>query len=67
MLYLSELAVDRSNKGVGADRLAANLGHSLSSSFPRSCVDAICDDDNSTVDFSIDPMCTNCPHLAPKG
>ncbi|XP_034673643.1 RNA pseudouridine synthase 7 isoform X2 [Vitis riparia] len=66
MLYLSEFAVDRSTKGLSADRDAANSGCSLPSSSPKSCVDEYCDD-NSTVDFSIDPMCTNCPNLAPKG
>lgn len=66
MLYLSEFAVDRSTKGLSADRAAANSGCSLPSSSPKSCVDEYCDD-NSTVDFSIDPMCTNCPNLAPKG
>lgn len=24
-------------------------------------------DENSNEDFTIDPMCTNCPDLAPKG
>lgn len=66
MLYLSEFSVDRSTKGLSADRAAANSGCSLPSSSPKSCVDEYCDD-NSTVDFSIDPMCTNCPNLAPKG
>lgn len=66
MLYLSEFAVDRSTKGLSADRAAANSGCSLPSSSPKSSVDEY-RDDNSTVDFSIDPMCTNCPNLAPKG
>ncbi|KAL6319206.1 hypothetical protein AAG906_013880 [Vitis piasezkii] len=66
MLYLSEFSVDRSTKGLSADRAAANSGCSLPSSSPKSSVDEYCDD-NSTVDFSIDPMCTNCPNLAPKG
>ena len=66
MLYLSEFSVDRSTKGLSADRAAANSGCSLPSSSPKSCVDEYCDD-NSTVDFSIDPMCTNCPNLTPKG
>ena len=66
MLYLSEFSVDRSTKGMSADRAAANSGPSLLSSSPKSCDDEHCND-NSAVDFRIDPMCTNCPNLAPKG
>ncbi|KAI5404707.1 RNA pseudouridine synthase 7 [Lathyrus oleraceus] len=65
MLYISEQPVDRSINGSTADRsarisdvsLTSNLGEEL----PSEC------QENSNEDFSLDPMCTNCPNLAPNG
>ncbi|KAF8378043.1 hypothetical protein HHK36_029376 [Tetracentron sinense] len=67
MLYLSEVVPGRSTKGVGADGASSvNSGHSATSDFPQDdCIDNF--EENSGKDFSIDPMCTNCPNLAPKG
>ncbi|KAL6996899.1 hypothetical protein U1Q18_007024 [Sarracenia purpurea var. burkii] len=58
MLYLSETVSDRSNKGLSADRAAAKSAH-------EGCCDL--SEETSKEDFTIDPMCTNCPNLAPKG
>ncbi|KAK2662304.1 hypothetical protein Ddye_000878 [Dipteronia dyeriana] len=63
MLYLSEHVTDRSTEGMSADRAAAFSGHSLTTSTNESCDKS----ENSNEDFNIDPMCTNCPNLAPKG
>nr|DAD30480.1 TPA_asm: hypothetical protein HUJ06_009331 [Nelumbo nucifera] len=63
MLYLSEVIADRSIEGMSADRAAA--GRSSISTFP--CSNRFDEYENSGEDFSIDPMCTNCPNLAPKG
>ncbi|XP_058103029.1 RNA pseudouridine synthase 7 isoform X2 [Magnolia sinica] len=69
MLYLSEVVAQRSTEGMGADRAAISgaTHYLLASGLP-------CDDRSSEVentdsgeDFSIDPMCTNCPNLGPKG
>lgn len=57
MLYISEQTVDRSVKGSSADRSARISDEKVL----NEC------DENSYGDFSIDPMCTNCPNLAPKG
>uniref|UniRef100_A0A2P2KY15 RNA pseudouridine synthase 7 n=2 Tax=Rhizophora mucronata TaxID=61149 RepID=A0A2P2KY15_RHIMU len=62
-LYLSEHVTDCSAEGMGADRAACSSrscakyenGHSSKS------------EGNCKEDFTIDPMCTNCPNLAPKG
>ncbi|KAL7161886.1 hypothetical protein ACSBR2_042378 [Camellia fascicularis] len=64
MLYLSEVT-DRSTKGMGADRAAAKSAQSLPSNPDKDC--SAGSEENSKEDFSIDPMCTNCPNLAPKG
>ncbi|XP_016467331.1 RNA pseudouridine synthase 7 isoform X2 [Nicotiana tabacum] len=65
MLYLSELVSSRSAEGSSADRAAAK---SCSPPEPISLENGISDTANdSNEDFSIDPMCTNCPNLAPKG
>jgi tRNA pseudouridine32 synthase len=65
MLYISEQTVDRSINGSTADRSARISDASLTSNFgekvPKDC------QENSNEEFSIDPMCTNCPNLAPKG
>ncbi|THG05863.1 hypothetical protein TEA_030087 [Camellia sinensis var. sinensis] len=64
MLYLSEVT-DRSTKGMCADRAAAKSAQSLPSNPDKDC--SAGSEENSKEDFSIDPMCTNCPNLAPKG
>lgn len=65
MLYLSEFLSSRSAEGLSADRAAAK---SCSPPEPTSLGNGISDMANdSNEDFSIDPMCTNCPNLAPKG
>ncbi|XP_073225365.1 RNA pseudouridine synthase 7 isoform X2 [Cicer arietinum] len=65
MLYISEQTVDRSINGSTADRSARIADASLTSNFseevPNDC------QENSNGDFGFDPMCTNCPNLAPKG
>ncbi|XVF08648.1 hypothetical protein REPUB_Repub07fG0020700 [Reevesia pubescens] len=63
MLYCSDNVVDRSTLGMTADRAAALSGSSPATS---------CENHNEgykycSEDFSIDPMCTNCPNLAPNG
>ncbi|KAK0589589.1 hypothetical protein LWI29_016064 [Acer saccharum] len=63
MLYLSEHVTDRSTEGMSADRAAAFSGHTLTTITNESCDKS----ENSNENFSIDPMCTNCPNLAPKG
>lgn len=64
ILYLSEHDTDRSTEGMGADRAAGYSHQSLTSSSPEIFFDKT---ENSIEDFSIDPMCTNCPNLTPKG
>ncbi|XP_019253599.1 PREDICTED: RNA pseudouridine synthase 7 isoform X1 [Nicotiana attenuata] len=65
MLYLSELVSNRSAEGLSADRAAAK---SFSPPEPISLENGISDTTNdSNEGFSVDPMCTNCPNLAPKG
>ncbi|XP_072980986.1 RNA pseudouridine synthase 7 isoform X2 [Typha angustifolia] len=66
MLYLSESVSPRSAKGTGADR-AASVMHQPSLLGPSE--NSHCDENNghSSEDFDIDPMCTNCPNLAPIG
>lgn len=63
-LYLSENVTDRSTEGMSADRAAALSRHSLTRPTSENCHE---ESENSNEDFSIDPMCTNCPNLAPKG
>ncbi|XP_057972570.1 RNA pseudouridine synthase 7 isoform X2 [Malania oleifera] len=64
MLYLSEFVPDRSVGGLSADR-AAVKSHSLGSNSIENCINEC--EDKKGEDFSIDPMCTNCPNLIPKG
>ncbi|KAM5571588.1 RNA pseudouridine synthase 7 [Rosa sericea] len=64
MLYLSKHVSDRSAEGMGADRAAANPDHSPASGVGEN---KSASHEDSGEDFSIDPMCTNCPSLAPKG
>lgn len=68
ILYLSENIVPHSARGTGPDR-AVVLGKShapalgSSGDFHHSK-----DEDVQThQEFNIDPMCTNCPNLVPKG
>lgn len=67
-MYLSENIAPRSSRGIGPDR-AVVLGKShapvLGSSvdFQHSEVEDV----HTHQEFSIDPMCTNCPNLVPKG
>ncbi|KAK4486162.1 hypothetical protein RD792_008830 [Penstemon davidsonii] len=63
MLYLSECVSHRSAEGLTADRAATKF--LLKPNLHEICVPDSADD--PIEDFSIDPMCTNCPNLAPKG
>ncbi|XP_052183542.1 RNA pseudouridine synthase 7 [Diospyros lotus] len=65
LLYLSEVVTDRFTKGLGVDRAAAKSAHSLASARVEASPAGY--EDNSKEAFSIDPMCTNCPNLAPQG
>ncbi|RYQ94142.1 hypothetical protein Ahy_B08g089025 isoform B [Arachis hypogaea] len=65
MLYISDETVDRSSKGSSADRSACTSATALTSSIEEKVVNDC--EEKSNVGFSIDPMCTNCPNLAPKG
>ncbi|KAF5476511.1 hypothetical protein F2P56_003258 [Juglans regia] len=65
MLYLSKHVTDRSAGGTSADRAAIESHHFLKSSFHDKCHEEC--EENPRHEFSIDPMCTNCPYLAPKG
>lgn len=63
-LYLSKDVPLRSAKGVGADRAAIETCE-LPISEPAK--DDPYAEDASSEEFSIDPMCTNCPNLPPNG
>ncbi|XP_073122161.1 RNA pseudouridine synthase 7 isoform X2 [Henckelia pumila] len=65
MLYLSESVNHRSVEGLSADRAAAMSEFALKPNHCEICVPISTDD--PIKDFCIDPMCTNCPNLAPKG
>ncbi|XP_020253537.1 RNA pseudouridine synthase 7 isoform X2 [Asparagus officinalis] len=58
ILYLSKDVVRRSTFGSGADR-AASIYMDMPPQTPGSAA--------NSDEFSIDPMCTNCPGLAPVG
>lgn len=64
VLYLSEFVKERSTQGLSADRAATNSCDALTSDARENCFN---EEENSSEDFTIDPMCTNCPNLAPKG
>ncbi|KAB2633140.1 RNA pseudouridine synthase 7 [Pyrus ussuriensis x Pyrus communis] len=64
MLYLSKHVNGRSTEGMGADRTAVNSRPFLTSGF---CENLSTGHVDPNEDFSIDPMCTNCPNLVPKG
>lgn len=66
MLYLSD-HVARSTSGTTSDRAASGMHQPPDSD---SSNNGHCAEDSATYsreEFSIDPMCTNCPDLAPKG
>lgn len=63
ILYLSENVTNRSSEGVNADRAAHSPNNCLVPE--NSCSDKY--EDSTEEDFDIDPMCTNCPNLVPKG
>ncbi|KAL0292464.1 UNVERIFIED_CONTAM: RNA pseudouridine synthase 7 [Sesamum calycinum] len=65
MLYLSECVTHRSVEGLSADRAAAKSTVPIKPS--HSEVHVPHSTDELDEDFNIDPMCTNCPNLAPKG
>ncbi|XP_027064645.1 RNA pseudouridine synthase 7 isoform X1 [Coffea arabica] len=65
MLYLSKSVTKRSSEGLGADRAAAKSNLSVDQSSHQNHKDEA--DNVAEEDFRIDPMCTNCPNLAPKG
>ncbi|KAJ7945665.1 Pseudouridine synthase [Quillaja saponaria] len=65
MLYLSENTIERSDEGLSADRAIVDSDCSLTSNLDEKYLNKY--EDNSIDDFSIDPMCTNCPNLSPKG
>ncbi|XP_057767531.1 RNA pseudouridine synthase 7 isoform X3 [Salvia miltiorrhiza] len=64
-LYLSESVPSRSLEGLGADRAAANSG--LAPKVMHCEINESGSADEPAEDFNIDPMCTNCPDLPPKG
>ncbi|KZV28746.1 RNA pseudouridine synthase 7-like [Dorcoceras hygrometricum] len=65
MLYLSESVNPCSVEELSADRAAAISEFTLKPNHCEICVPNSTDD--PIEDFCIDPMCTNCPNLAPKG
>ncbi|KAI3958624.1 hypothetical protein MKW98_030289 [Papaver atlanticum] len=64
VLYLSKDVAPRSNQATG--NTAANTEPSSTSDIPLDNISDVVEK-KSYDDFSIDPMCTNCPDLAPKG
>ncbi|KAK6154208.1 hypothetical protein DH2020_013847 [Rehmannia glutinosa] len=65
MLYLVDCVPRRSIEGLSADRAAANSA--LPPKLNHCEIDVPHPTDEPVEDFNIDPMCTNCPNLAPKG
>ncbi|CAL9192116.1 RNA pseudouridine synthase 7-like isoform X1 [Musa acuminata AAA Group] len=63
-LYRSEDVPSRSANGVGADRAASGT---CKPPMSNSHKDDSFAEDSASEEFSIDPMCTNCPNLPPKG
>lgn len=66
ILYQSESIVDRSSEGLSADRAAAKSSISVDPSCHENHKEEP-DAADLKEHFSTDPMCTNCPNLAPKG
>lgn len=74
MLYLSGSVVNRSTEGLSADRAAAKSSLSVDQNFHPNCKEETHGDNhkegpdgNSKEQFSVDPMCSHCPNLAPNG
>lgn len=62
MLYLSEQRTNRSAEGMAADKAAGlSSDSSVSDTWQNEKEEEPC------IEFNTDPMCTNCPNLAPKG
>ncbi|XP_068666171.1 RNA pseudouridine synthase 7 [Aristolochia californica] len=66
-LYLSQVVCERSASGTGADGAALLTREQLSVEYGFPCGNHSSEEVSSCEDFSVDPMCTNCPNLAPKG
>ena len=64
MFYLSESIVKHSTESLSADRVAAKSSLSVDQNSQENHKEE--PDGDSKENFSIDPMCTNCPNLAPK-
>ncbi|XP_022988439.1 RNA pseudouridine synthase 7-like [Cucurbita maxima] len=64
-LYLTKETSGRSVQKTTADGAAAISACSRARDIQEDCVHAR--NEKSNEDFRIDPMCTNCPNLAPKG
>ncbi|XP_039161433.1 RNA pseudouridine synthase 7-like [Eucalyptus grandis] len=62
MIYLSEQRTSHSAEGMVADKAAG-----LSSESSVSDIGQNEKEEEPCIEFSTDPMCTNCPNLAPKG
>lgn len=68
VLYLSEVVCKRSTLGTGADRAATFVNsEDLDEADPNCDSNSTGVDAEGNEDFRYDPMCTNCPDLAPKG
>lgn len=65
MLYLYEHVAPPSTEGVSSDRAAAKSMHSQETNNNQLLAPESNNEPNN--DFDIDPMCTNCPNLEPKG
>uniref|UniRef100_A0A1D1XGI8 Pseudouridine synthase n=1 Tax=Anthurium amnicola TaxID=1678845 RepID=A0A1D1XGI8_9ARAE len=65
MLYLSNCVTSRSARGMSADRAA--ISESQATVFAHEDDLTKGGDTHSIEEFDIDPMCTNCPNLAPRG
>ncbi|XP_022921409.1 RNA pseudouridine synthase 7-like [Cucurbita moschata] len=65
VLYLTKETSGRSVQKTGTDGAAAISACSRARDIQEDCVNAR--NEKSNEDFRIDPMCTNCPNLGPKG
>ena len=65
VLYLTKETTGRSVQKTTADGAAAISACSRAPDIQEDCVNAR--NEKSNEDFRIDPMCTNCPNLTPKG
>lgn len=64
VLYLTDKVTYRSSEGTSADRAAANMGKCPASPAHKNFNGC---EKTHVEDFIVDPVCTNCPNLAPKG